>query len=100
LAEQLGIKLRRVGSGKRMTFGPGEAVLSDWMSENAFVAWQVCEEPWTLEKRLLSEVCLPLNLDQNRHNNFHSILAAIRAKAKREARDLAVLVTKDHAQTE
>jgi len=60
LSKELGIKLRRAGSGKRMTFGPGETVLSDWMNENALVAWHVCEEPWMLEKRLLSEVCLPL----------------------------------------
>jgi hypothetical protein len=94
LADQLGIKLRRVGSGKRMTFGPGEAVLSDWMSENALVGWQVCDEPWMLEKRLLSEVCLPLNLDQNRQNSFHPVLAAIRATAKREARDLPIWMPK------
>jgi hypothetical protein len=31
LAQQLGIELRRVGSGQRMTFGAGEHVLSTWM---------------------------------------------------------------------
>jgi hypothetical protein len=85
LADQLGIALRRVGSGKRITFGPGEAVLSDWMAENAFVTWQVCERPWELEKAIISQTCLPLNLDQNRANAFHPILAGIRKAAKQRA---------------
>jgi GIY-YIG catalytic domain-containing protein len=45
LAKQFGIEMRRVGSGKRMTFGPGEAALSEWMGRNAFVAFHVCEKP-------------------------------------------------------
>ena len=31
LADQLGIELRRVGSGTRLTFGDGEQALSEWM---------------------------------------------------------------------
>jgi hypothetical protein len=50
LAEQLGIELRRVGSGNRMTFGQGEAKLSEWMAENAFVVFHVCDTPWELER--------------------------------------------------
>ncbi len=46
LSERLGIELRRVGSGRRMTFHVGEKVLSEWMGENAFVSWFVHEEPW------------------------------------------------------
>ena len=37
LSNTLGIELRRVGSGTRMTFGAGEARLSDWMATNAYV---------------------------------------------------------------
>jgi len=39
LSEELDIELRRVGSGKRMTFAEGEGVLSQWMADNAFVCW-------------------------------------------------------------
>ena len=86
LADQLfGIELRRVGSGMRMTFGPGEAVLSDWMAENAFVAWQVCKRPWEVERRLIGETFLPLNLDQNRANAFYSVLTGIRSVWKTHA---------------
>ena len=91
LADQLSIQLRRVGSGKRMTFGPGEAVLSEWMGQNAFVAFHVCERPWELEAELLRAVSLPLNLDQNRNHAFHSTLTQMRRAAKERARNLAVL---------
>ncbi|WP_406377881.1 GIY-YIG nuclease family protein [Streptomyces sp. NBC_00197] len=87
----LGIELRRVGSGKRMTFGKvGEAVLSQWMAENARVCWIEHHEPWTLELELISQLDLPLNLDQNRHNRFHSHLKELRSQARQRARELAV----------
>jgi hypothetical protein len=91
LADQLGIQLRRVGSGNRMTFGPGEVKLSEWMAQNAFVTFHVCECPWELEAELLQTVSLPLNLDQNRNHTFHSVLSEARRLAKTRARELAVL---------
>ena len=45
LADDLGIQLRRVGSGKRMTFVEGEQALSAWMGENALVSWIVRDRP-------------------------------------------------------
>ncbi|MFI0784920.1 GIY-YIG nuclease family protein [Streptomyces lydicus] len=87
----LGLELRRVGSGKRMTFGKvGEATLSQWMADNARVCWLEHGEPWTLESQLISRLDLPLNLDQNRHNAFHSRLKELRAQARRRARELPV----------
>ena len=92
LAADLGIELRRVGSGKRLTFGDtGEAKLSEWMGLNAFVALQVCDRPWELEAKLIRETCLPLNLDQNRHSTFHAELTALRKAAKQRARELPIL---------
>ncbi|MFJ4536179.1 GIY-YIG nuclease family protein [Streptomyces tibetensis] len=42
-----GLELRRVGSGKRMTFGKvGEDTLSQWMADNARVCWVEQDEPW------------------------------------------------------
>jgi hypothetical protein len=90
LSDQLGIQLRRAGSGKRMTFGPGEAKLSEWMAENALVAFYLCESPWDVEAGLISTVCLPLNLDQNRNHAFHSTLAALRRAAKERARQFDI----------
>jgi hypothetical protein len=74
-----------------MTFGPGEAKLSEWMAENASVVFHVCERPWETEAELIPSVCLPLNLDQNRNHHFHSRLSALRRAAKQRARQLEVL---------
>jgi len=83
LGQQLGISLRRVGSGSRLTFGPdGERHLTDWMSGHARVAWAVVERPWIVEDRLIQRLVLPLNLDKNRHNPFHEQLAALRAEQR------------------
>jgi hypothetical protein len=91
LAELLGIELRRVGSGNRLTFGIGEQRLSEWLDENARVAWLPCAEPWTLEARLIATLNLPLNLEQNSRCGFHWTLSQLRRDAKRLARELPIL---------
>ncbi|WP_394816014.1 GIY-YIG nuclease family protein [Streptomyces gibsoniae] len=48
------------------------------------------DEPWTLESELISQLDLPLNLDQNGHNAFHAQLKEIRARARQRARKLPV----------
>lgn len=92
LAEELGIQLRRVGSGTRRTFGPaGEAALSQWMSENALVSWIVDDEPWVLEENLIATLDVPLNLQGNAYNLFYPTLKALRAEAEAVARNLPVI---------
>ena len=91
LANDLGIELRRVGSGTRMTFGPGEAKLSEWLSDNARVLWARHPAPWELEERLIGELDLPLNLDQNSRNGFWAALSTARREAKQRAQRLPVL---------
>ncbi len=87
----LGLELRRVGSGQRMTFSKaGEAILSQWMAEHARVCWVRHPEPWTAESDLIARIDVPLNLDQNRHNVFHPRLKEIRALARQRARELPV----------
>lgn len=90
LSEELQLELRRVGSGKRMTFLDGEQRLSAWMSENARVSWIVDPTPWLLEAPLISGLDVPLNIDSNSHNRFHSELVAARARAVAQARLLPV----------
>ncbi|MEW1829024.1 GIY-YIG nuclease family protein [Streptomyces sp. NPDC088196] len=91
LGSLLGLELRRVGSGKRMTFGKaGEATLSEWMADNARVCWIERSEPWELESQFISRLDLPLNLDQNRHNAFHGQLKELRAQARLRARELPI----------
>jgi hypothetical protein len=91
LSERLGIELRRVGSGHRLTFTrEGEERLSAWMAENAYVAWSEAAEPWVLEDEALARLDLPLNLRGNIQHPFHAMLTAIRASAKARARHLPV----------
>ena len=91
LAGELGIQLRRVGSGSRMTFGLGEQALSAWMADNAFVSWVVREAPWELEDDLIAALDLPLNLKGNQGNSFHPVLSEVRARCVAQARSLPVL---------
>jgi len=89
LARKLGIELRRVGSGDRMTFTSGERMLSAWMVENASVAWSRFHAPWEVEEALISAIYLPLNIDQNTHP-FAVRLSDIRCAAKARARALPI----------
>lgn len=92
LADELGIELRRVGSGKRRTFGTsGEVALSRWMSDYALVSWVIHPQPWTLEEELIGTLDVPLNLQGNARNGFYTTLKQRRAEAEQKARDLPVL---------
>jgi hypothetical protein len=91
LAGELGIQLRRVGSGTRKTFAEGEQALSAWMADNAFVSWVIRERPWELEDDLIAAVDLPLNLEGNSRNRFHQILTRTRARCVAQASALPVL---------
>ncbi|MEU2005576.1 GIY-YIG nuclease family protein [Rhodococcus sp. NPDC019627] len=91
VAEEIGIELRRVGSGNRCTFHTGEPALSQWMAENALVSWIARDAPWELEDKLIATLDLPLNLHGNSRNAFYPHLKAARADAKRRASELPVL---------
>lgn len=91
LADQLGIQLRRVGSGRRKTFADGEQLLSAWMSQNTFVSWMTRERPWELEHDLITTVDLPLNLEGNTTHRFHRELTQVRARCDAQANALPVL---------
>ncbi|MEU6812983.1 GIY-YIG nuclease family protein [Streptomyces sp. NPDC046831] len=54
------------------------------------MCWIERSEPWDLEAQLIPQLDLPLNLDQNRHNTFHSSLKELRAQARQRARELPV----------
>jgi hypothetical protein len=83
LAETSGFPLRRVGSGKRMTFTHlGEQWLDAWLDANALVGCVEHPEPWTVEAEVFSRLSLPLNLKDNQHHAFHAVLSARRAAAK------------------
>lgn len=86
LAQQSGFPLRRVGSGKRMTFTHlGEQWLDQWMEENTCISWVLDPEPWVVEENVLQSVSLPLNLKGNEHV-FKSTLSMLRKEAIVQAR--------------
>ena len=88
LASELDVQLRRVGSGRRLTFADGEPVLSGWMGRHARVCWMAHPRPWELEQALVARLDLPLNLDGNAHHRCYRQLRGIRAQAKATARAL------------
>jgi hypothetical protein len=92
LSDDLGIGLRRVGSGTRLTFGhDGEALVTAWMAEHAKVTWTTVDHPWELEHELIRSHDLPLNLDQNRHHPFHAEMSAQRARQRALAKALPII---------
>ncbi|MGX5184424.1 GIY-YIG nuclease family protein [Streptomyces avermitilis] len=83
----LGLEMRRVGSGKQMTFGKsGEMALTHWTADNARVRWVEQDETWAMESQFVSQFDLSLNLDQNRHNAFHGRLKELRAQGAHHRR--------------
>jgi len=88
LAEVSDFPLRRVGSGRRMTFTHlGEQWLDTWMDENAWVCWVEHQEPWLLEHELLARHSFPLNIQGNSHHPFCSTLSALRQTSIQRARE-------------
>ena len=88
LAKESGFPLRRVGSGKRMTFTHiGEQWLDAWMQENALVCWMEHADPGAIEEKILKTISLPLNLQGNQSHPFWAELGDLRKEAKRRARE-------------
>jgi hypothetical protein len=91
LSDQLGIQLRRIGSGTRMTFTPpGEMKLNQWLDDNAFIAWTRTPSTRLLESGFIYNNSLPLNLSQNENHPFYGTLSQLRQQAKQTARSLPV----------
>ena len=91
LEHDSGFPLRRVGSGKRMTFTHlGEQWLDSWLEENAFVNWIVHPEPWHVEHNILKQFNFPLNLQDNDHGSFAKELAGLRKTAFLKATEMPI----------
>jgi len=87
LTDESGFPLRRVGSGKCMTFTSlGEKWLDIWMEKNAFVCWCEHPSPWDVEASILRALSLPLNIQDNTHHAFAKVLSGLRTDAALRAR--------------
>jgi hypothetical protein len=91
LPAELGVELRRIGSGQRRTFAGGEAVLTQWMGENALVSWLVRPDPWLFEDELIANLDLPLNIQGNNDNPFYPELKRLRREALAKSNKLRIL---------
>ena len=93
LAQSLGIKLRRVGSGARYTFtNRGEQALDRWMDQHAFVTWVEAKAPWKIEQAILSSgLSLPLNVDGNPSKDAGAIVRSARLQARHLADELEIV---------
>jgi hypothetical protein len=80
-----------VGSGKRMTFSTGEAILREWMAANALVAVLEHTQPWIPEPEIIGRLDLPLNIEHNAHNPQRQFVRDTRARCKARARSLPIL---------
>jgi hypothetical protein len=61
------------------------------MEKNAFVAWAAHPDPWRIEHELLLEFSCPLNIKDNGHHPFVSILGQMRSEALQRARELPIV---------
>lgn len=86
LSARLDLRLQETGRTRRLTFGEGEHRLNQWLSQNAFVAWQPVAEPWLVEGEFISHFTPPLNLQHNSANPFYQVVAGARAKAREDVR--------------
>ena len=94
LSKQSNFQLRRVGKprpiGKKIRYTfthKGEQWLDRWLEKNAFVYFIEHMEPWDLEKVLIKEISLPLNIQGNKNHPFAKSLSKIRRDARTLARD-------------
>ena len=60
-------------------------------AENAYASWVVRDRPWELEDELIAAVDVPLNLQGNPHNRFHSVLTEVCARCVAQAKALPVV---------
>ena len=91
LSRESDFPLRRVGSGNRKTFTHlGEQWLDKWMDINAYVCWVEYEKPWEVEKEIIENVSLPLNIQDNDHHPFAKTLSKMRVEAKKEANETPI----------
>lgn len=88
MARQLGLELRLTDSGRRPTFGPGEAALSTWLEQSARVVVHAVAAPWQFEADVVRALSLPLNLEHNTGHPFRTVLSSLRREARQRAREL------------
>ena len=60
------------------------------MADNARVCWIEHSEPWALERAILRDLSLPLNIQDNGHHPYATTLSEIRRLAKAAAQAMPI----------
>jgi len=74
----------------------GEQWLDQWMEANAFVCWIEHQSPWELERELLHNLSLPLNIMGNDGQSFPKHLGQLRRQAIEAARNSPIAREDNH----
>ena len=69
----------------------GEDWIDNWLEKNSLVSWFENPRPWTIEKNLINQLYLPLNIQGNLNNPFKSTLIDLRKNAKERAMNLPII---------
>ncbi len=84
--------LRRIKNKKMIRFtDEGEDWIDNWLEKNSLVSWFENPQPWKIEKNLINQLYLPLNIQGNLNNAFKSTLIDLRKKARERAMNLAII---------
>jgi hypothetical protein len=80
LAIPLKLRFDRTVGGRPVLSPACERRLTDWLDQEARVAWLVCERPWEAERQILATgPKLPLNI-QGSSDPFSKVLSGLRAE--------------------
>ncbi|MEX0784898.1 MAG: GIY-YIG nuclease family protein [Dehalococcoidia bacterium] len=85
LVDDLGLRPTFPYKQQRPIF-EGETRLSEWLKDNARIAWHETPQPREAERQLIAALDLPLNLEGNHRHPFHPTLTAARKALGRPAR--------------
>lgn len=92
LADRSKFILRRIKNKKMFRFtDKGERFINDWLDENSLISWFEYSKPWEIEKHLINQLYLPLNIQGNINNPFKIDLLRLRKQAKQKAKILAII---------
>jgi hypothetical protein len=87
LKGELDLRIMTTDAGKLKITTADEGRLTQWMAENAQVAWQVSAAPWELEDHMIQGTAtLPLNI-RGSTGPFAKVLSTMRSRARRSHRD-------------
>jgi hypothetical protein len=78
-AEDLGLDPISDGRRNYYHFGSGEGRLTEWIVENSSVGFYASDDPYGIERQILTDVAVPLNIEYRKRHPFSRYLMGLRA---------------------